>query len=147
MTTHLAAAVGQGFEDVRVLSKLLTLPETNKSNLEVFSFAPCILFCDQTNLWIYRMCLTFTINCDLLVRINLWKEVSRTAKHTVDMALEDTVWKKCVATQKAYGARCGITISKPHCLQRFQKGSQGMGSIRESYNFCEYSYPLPLATY
>jgi len=42
MTTHLAAAVGQGFEDVRVLSKLLTLPETNKSNLEVFSFAPCI---------------------------------------------------------------------------------------------------------
>jgi len=35
MTSHLAAGVGQGFEDVRVLCKLLTLPETKKSNLDV----------------------------------------------------------------------------------------------------------------
>jgi len=39
MTTHLAAGVGQGFEDVHVLCRLLTLPETRKSNLDVRSFA------------------------------------------------------------------------------------------------------------
>jgi len=39
MTSHLAAGVGQGFEDVRVLCKLLTLPETRKSNLDVRSLA------------------------------------------------------------------------------------------------------------
>jgi len=37
MTPHLGAGVGQGFEDIRVLCKLLTLPETRNSNLNVCS--------------------------------------------------------------------------------------------------------------
>ena len=43
MTTHLAAGVSQGFEDVRVLCKLLALPETKKSNLDVRSPDFCII--------------------------------------------------------------------------------------------------------
>lgn len=35
MLPHLGAGVGQGFEDVYVLYRLLTLPETKMENLEV----------------------------------------------------------------------------------------------------------------
>lgn len=43
MLPHLGAGVGQGFEDVVVLTELLTHPETNLSNLEVCSANHCLL--------------------------------------------------------------------------------------------------------